>query len=349
MDRDLALTAVLAVLAVLSLGAAAATLDTAVETGGTAPTGSGGGPVDQSGDAADDGDSGDEATSGGGGGLLFEPVCVPALKEPRVIVGLLAVVAALGYAVYRRTGSVLPPVAFGLALGAPAVLLWMVLTSCGPPPGLEQLGLPMGGNATGGGLVGGPEAEGGGGGASAPEAAFAIVLVFVLLASVTLLLVSTGEDDEAEAPPGTDEDDPIDVAAIGRTAGAAADRIEADADVDNEVFRAWREMTAQLDVDRPQSSTPAEFASAAVDAGMARADVDELTGLFEEVRYGGATATERRERRAVDALRRIESAYATDDGWATGDRGNDADGDDADGDDRPAGDDEQSTDGGERR
>jgi hypothetical protein len=43
---------------------------------------------------------------------------------------------------------------------------------------------------------------------------------------------------------------------------------------------------------------------------MDRGDVAELTRLFETIRYGGATPTEERERRAVEALRRIESTYA---------------------------------------
>lgn len=311
MDRDLALTAVLAVLAVLALGVTAATLDTAVETdGGGGPVGGGAtGPPSEDGD----GGGGDSAAADGGGGPLFEPVCVPALARPPAVLAILAVAALLGYVVYRRTGSVLPPIAFGVAFGIPVVLLWALVTACGPMP---TLGPPSmlggGGNATGVGAGGGP--GGGGGSVSTPEALFTVVLVVTLLASVALLVVSTGEDDRADDPPGETDDEPVDVAAIGRAAGEAADRIEADADVDNEVYRAWAEMTASLDVARPRSSTPAEFAASAVDAGMARDDVDELTRLFEAVRYGGAEPTPERECRAVAALRRIESTYADGDG-----------------------------------
>jgi hypothetical protein len=39
-------------------------------------------------------------------------------------------------------------------------------------------------------------------------------------------------------------------------------------------------------------------------------DVRELTDLFEEVRYGDREVTAERERRATDALRRIEESYA---------------------------------------
>jgi hypothetical protein len=96
------------------------------------------------------------------------------------------------------------------------------------------------------------------------------------------------------------------VTAIAAAAGSAADRIEHTGEVDNEVYRAYREMTADLDVLNPASATPAEFRAAALEAGLAREDVDELTAVFEDVRYGGEAPTEERERRAVDALRRIE-------------------------------------------
>ncbi|MEY7848171.1 DUF4129 domain-containing protein [Natrarchaeobius sp. A-rgal3] len=99
-------------------------------------------------------------------------------------------------------------------------------------------------------------------------------------------------------------------AAVGAAAGRAAERIEATRDVDNEVYRAWLEMTRPLEVDRPETSTPGEFASAAVDAGLEREDVDRLTALFEDVRYGQAETTDEMESRAIAVLRRIEGEYA---------------------------------------
>nr|WP_303647699.1 DUF4129 domain-containing protein [Haloarchaeobius sp. HME9146] len=101
------------------------------------------------------------------------------------------------------------------------------------------------------------------------------------------------------------------MAAIGAAAGRAADRLETSTAVDNEVYRAWREMTTHLDVPEPESSTPAEFAEAAIAAGMTREQVTELTALFEEVRYGGEDPTTDRESRAIEALRAIESAHAS--------------------------------------
>ena len=97
---------------------------------------------------------------------------------------------------------------------------------------------------------------------------------------------------------------------IADAAGRAADRIEATTDFDNEVYRAWDEMTAMLDVREPKTCTPGEFAAAAIAIGMKQADVDELTRLFEDVRYGENRATETTEQQALDILRRIERTYS---------------------------------------
>jgi len=171
------------------------------------------------------------------------------------------------------------------------------------------------------GAAGGTGA-GGGGAASAPELLFALVVIAALVASVGVLLLAGGDD---EATPGSgaaaenDPDEPEpDLATVGRTAGQAADRIES-SDADNEVYRAWRDMTAVLDVDRPASSTPAEFAAAAVDAGVDEEPVETLTEVFERVRYGGADATDDREQRAIAALRQIEERHGAGDSESHGD------------------------------
>ncbi len=118
-----------------------------------------------------------------------------------------------------------------------------------------------------------------------------------------------GDAEDSEDETG-EENDPRD---IGRIAGDAADRIEADSgettDSGNEVYRAWQEMTEQLDVEGAETTTPGEFQAAAVDAGMSPDDVRELTRLFEDVRYGGHNPTADREQRALDVLRRIEERY----------------------------------------
>lgn len=98
---------------------------------------------------------------------------------------------------------------------------------------------------------------------------------------------------------------------VGDAAGRAADRLLADTDaaVTNEVYRAWREMTRVLDVSRPASSTPQEFAAAAIDAGLDPADVETLTDLFERVRYGDERVTGDRAETVATILRGIEAQY----------------------------------------
>ncbi|MFB6112149.1 MAG: DUF4129 domain-containing protein [Halobacteriaceae archaeon] len=103
-----------------------------------------------------------------------------------------------------------------------------------------------------------------------------------------------------------------DLAGMGEVAGDAADRIAEDADVDNEVYRAWREMTAYLDIDAPRASTPGEFAEAAVAEGLDPDRVDALTDVFERVRYGDADPEAYAED-ARAALRAIEEAVAEED------------------------------------
>nr|WP_303646991.1 DUF4129 domain-containing protein [Haloarchaeobius salinus] len=144
---------------------------------------------------------------------------------------------------------------------------------------------------------------------------FVVLLAATLVTGVLGYVVLSSTDDEApeEEPPehGPEGDAEAGrrVATIGNVAGAVADRLEQNAGTENEVFRAWVEMTRHLPVDHPRSSTPSEFADAAVEAGVEREDVTELTELFEEVRYGGEPVTDERERRAVEALRHIEAEY----------------------------------------
>jgi hypothetical protein len=306
-DRQTALTVGVAALAVVALSLAAATLDSAtVQEGGS---GLGVGPAEQPGvGTGSDADFGSQQESAGGG--MAVGFCYPWLADPLVVLGIVGVFLLLGAITYYQTRTILVPASLTLAFGIPVGLVWALLTSCRSPtgglfptPSANGTGvLPSGGGSSG-------LAEGASQTVSTPSAILAILLVVALAGSVLLLFVASGDEDESFDEPADDEPDP-DVAAVGRAAGDAADRIERDADVENEVYRAWVEMTGHLDVDNPRSSTPAEFAAAAVAAGMASDDVDELTRLFEEVRYGGEDVTSEREQRAVSALRRIEATYA---------------------------------------
>ena len=309
--RDTLAAVLLALLAVVALGVAAATLDSAVSLGGGGFGGAGAG----GGSGADDGDVGMSPTPSGGGVISLPPVCYEFLREPPALAAFAAGLLALAAFFYRDTGSAFAAGVAAGALGAPVAVLGWLLSTCRPAVNGFEIVFGLVGPGEGGLL---PEGGGGGGlgsgegAASTPELLFALVVVAALVASVAVLLVAGGDDepDVGESAAGSDDDEPDepDLRAVGRVAGEAADRIER-SDADNEVYRAWRDMTEALDVDRPASSTPAEFAAAAVAAGVDEEPVADLTAVFERVRYGGEEATDERERRATAALRRIEERH----------------------------------------
>lgn len=316
-------TVALAVLCVAVIAFAAATLDSTTNpdsafgagyTGADEDLGGQRTPTDApSGDSEDGRDSPLDLDLGGEGAPL--QFCQPWLKQPLVqtllLFGLVGVFAV---------GRWLDDAATGLAgvfvVGYPGFFLYLLFTACNTGDrgllDLADTGRPA---EEGGGLMGGESAI------TSPSLSTQLLFLLVvgmLVAVAALVLTGNhdqrethetgGEDDEPEPEPATD------VRAVGAAAGRAADRIEESDEFENEVYRAWAAMTEHLAVDRPESSTPAEFAAAATDAGMDPDDVGRLTDLFAAVRYGGAEPTAEREEAAVETLRRIEATYAEDAG-----------------------------------
>jgi hypothetical protein len=233
------------------------------------------------------------------------------LPELLALFGLVVVGAGVvGYGRDGLSGAIGTVVVALLPIG---LFLVFVLASCAKSESAA---------ASDDGFLGG-ETSGGGSGIgdavarlSTPEAVASILLIVAVGAALVVLIASrrAGEGDDEEEGWEVPERDPdreveYDLGGVSAAAGAAADRLDGDADVTNEVYRAWREMTRHLRVDRPAASTPAEFADAAVEAGMDPEDVSELTEVFAAVRYGGEHPTDRRTRRAREALRRIERSY----------------------------------------
>lgn len=306
----------LAFVAILAIALAAATLNTAVVQEGAAGGGGGGGfgqgVGGQGQQDADDADPSSIGFGGFGGAVPVIPLpCYPLLNDPWFLAAAAAVVGFGLYLVYRRKGP-LVPIGVVAAFGPPALLVHALLTACRAAEE-PRLSLPLGAQGNTSGTFSLTSGSGGagaaGGGTPIVLIALFAVLGLALIVAVALLIQSTG-DDEPAPPEAVETPDPVQMDAIGRAAGRAADRIEGDAEPDNAVYQAWKEMTDLLEVPNPEASTPAEFAAAAVGAGMAREDVNELTSQFETVRYGTATPTEEREERAVAALRRIEAEYA---------------------------------------
>ena len=293
--RDTLTSAATAVLGLLAVGFAAATLTTTSDSG---PAGGGGG--------------------GGSEGVIPipPPQEVPRnpLEIPYVEYIFLAVVLVLAgllvyTAIFRRQlfkQVIAAAVPFVLAILV-VIGIIMLLGGGGAPGSGGEPGFPGEGTA-------GPGPPGSGDGvsddadssSSLPLGLLAVVGIVLAGAALLVWQVRDGGADPEVVDEAADDGA---AAAVGRAAGRAADRIEDADSVDNEVYRAWREMTDPLDVEDPETSTPGEFATAAVDAGLERSDVDELTRLFEEVRYGDAPPDEYEDRAGV-VLRRVETQYA---------------------------------------
>lgn len=302
--------AALAALCVVALALGAATLENPVaDEGGLGGDGSTG-----VGDEPDEGIGGSQdpnATRDLGDAIDFGGLCIPFFTSARFFLLLAAVALVVGAILYRKGGALLVLAVYG-ALFAPGLLLWMLVTTCGRPPPMERAGNFSLFPGTNGSVFQG-SAGGGGPGTGAPSLATTVLLVLglaVVLVALVMLRASGDDVEGSDEPPGDPDDPPESLAGLAAVAGEAADRIEAgQGDAENEVFRAWREMTGFLDVPNPRTATPAEFRAAARETGLADVHVDALTDLFRDVRYGGAAATEDREAAAVDALRSIEETY----------------------------------------
>lgn len=251
--------------------------------------------------------------------------CIDELRHPLVVLGILTMWVGIVYGVHRRHGTVEASAVFML-LFVLVFMMYPALAICGTPTerpqqdgGGDEPVIPNDSNDSAG--VGDGTGDGDGTTQTVPDVPIAILAILAILAAAAVggVLVrrdATDDEDpfESTAADPEDEASTVDVNALGDAAGRAAERIERTDDLDNEIYRAWVEMTTHLDVEHPSSSTPGEFATAARAAGVAEDDVAELTELFERVRYGHEAVTPERERRAVEALRRIDAQYGGADG-----------------------------------
>jgi len=305
--------AAFAVLAVVAIALAAGILGSTVEVSGSSGLSPGsGGDSGQSGGLFENNES-DQATQSLPINFPQQQVslCVSAASNPAVLLGLGAAYLLVGSVVARLRTKLLGVAVVMIAVYVTVVGALLLTIGCNPP----DLSFD-GGGGLGASEIEGDEVGTGGDDADGPEAIPAVLTVVLLagaLVGVLGVFYLSGRDDEESPTAGETTSEPeSDRAAIGRAAGRAADELESAEGLGNAVYRAWAEMTAPLPVDDPESSTPAEFATAAVEAGMPRDEVTEVTALFEEVRYGGSEPSAGRERRAVEALRRIEAAHAGD-------------------------------------
>lgn len=296
------------VVIVVALALTAATIDTIqTTTAGEGPLEGPGQPQPgQGGDGPDLNRSAGEAVNETPTGRLYTTnvipltMCIRFLQTPLGLIALLLGYVGFLYVISRQYGGARASLTGYIT--APAVfILYFVVTQC---PTIPNYGNPLVNSAltqpAGGGLDTIP----------VPPELLALVFGVLFLAGIGMLFLATGSEEVIE-PPEEEPPEP-DVTEFARAAGRAAERIEQhNADINNAVYQAWYEMTTLLPVENRETMTPGEFGEAATDAGMASEDVDELTWLFNEVRYGGLEADEDREQRAVDVLRHIEEEYGS--------------------------------------
>lgn len=142
-----------------------------------------------------------------------------------------------------------------------------------------------------------------------PPVAF-LVLAAALLAALGAVVLSAPErfrrptEHEAVVPV---------LDRLGRPVGGrTADDPAPDPSPENPVERAWWDVTRRVDRDSWATRTPREIERAAGNADLPSATVRDLRRLFEEVRYGGAPATEDRQRRARELRERLDTGDSGD-------------------------------------
>lgn len=318
---------VIGIVVIGGIGLTGATIDSMDHVGASNDTTV---PADEPAETPDDGGGGPPGGGGPGDANITvsgdrgsgQPIsqCVEPLASTAgaglVALGFLAIVGLVFYR-YNFSAALL----VGWTALPPVVLAYFLLTNCG--------------GGTGSNAESGPSIPGSGTALevspNVPPWAMLGLVGVLLLGAVGLIYRTMSEEEVVVVEEETDEDADLDE--FAEAAGRAADRIEEhDVDVDNAVYRAWVEMTDLLDVENPDTYSPGEFATVAIDLGMDEPDVRELTRLFNEVRYGDKDV-ETREDRALSVLRNIESQYGTP-GSRDDDVGDDRAGDDDVGDDR---------------
>lgn len=320
MNRRTIGVAIIAICCVGAIVFAAGTLSQTTSAGEDATQ-----PAPEQDDSIDATDSPMDVNVEGGETQQKPPVKVERCERsipPLLLLGLMGIVVGVTAFMYRKYDRMVALSAF-FVVGVLVATTVPFLVTCPsqPVPEEKQNGSPdLVSNQTASG--GGGDGSGGGEQGETRQQLPDVLLLLLGVVGVAVVVVagvwvvrSGDEDDESElvkaANPEDEEErpEPPDSAAVAAAAGRAADRIEEQSAVDNEIYRAWVEMTDHLPVEHPETSTPREFERAAVAAGFEAATVGELTELFESVRYGSEAATAEREERAVEALRRLEDQF----------------------------------------
>jgi hypothetical protein len=303
--RDTLVPVVVALLCIVAVALGAAALTSDLGGGGN----SGATIVDSNTNGSNSPDSSGGRNSATGGSRQpqerGDDECVAGYDQVELFNIVFAVVVAISILVYVYSRELMLGVITFPILMLPALfglIAMAALLGC-PVPGQEAATTAVQGNGT---LNPAGEVLNGGGEDSLSSRLqllggfLGLSLVLLLMGFYVMRRNAKGEPDEQA----------IEDSEIAAAAEEAAQEIEQASTDKNPIYTAWATMTEPLDVEHPETSTPQEFADAALEAGLNADDVRELTDLFETVRYGTTPVTSQHEKRAMEALRRIEQDYS---------------------------------------
>jgi hypothetical protein len=108
------------------------------------------------------------------------------------------------------------------------------------------------------------------------------------------------------------DDDPL--LELGANAQTALDALRGGGALDETIQRCYFDMchvlASQQGINRQTAMTPSEFESHLTERGLPRGAVHTLTSLFEQIRYGGISASAREQNMAIESLEAIVKACA---------------------------------------
>lgn len=147
-------------------------------------------------------------------------------------------------------------------------------------------------------------------GKAVPESVSTVLAGSFLLVALGMGLLShlrrDDQDGRSDALAGRTVDTSSRDTARDNTRPDDSARLDADVPADNDVYRAWLWLERASSSDEGQPMTPDDVRQAAHDRGFDADVVDELTSVFESIRYGDAELTASDERRAGELLGRLE-------------------------------------------
>ena len=140
---------------------------------------------------------------------------------------------------------------------------------------------------------------------SAPSEEFVLVASLVIVAIGVLLLIWIGQRWLFPRRPST-------LTQIANEADRARVALASGGALEDVVIRSYRQMNKIVaearELRRPLSATPREFEDTLAEAGLPLGPLDDLTRLFEQVRYGGLVTGAAERQIAIDSLTAIAAA-----------------------------------------